>query len=104
VPEIILGIIGFAVVYPMIPAITLNVSDLDATRIALASYEAQLLWIQIIFSVHLSFIGVISKSYIGGLGTKFGTEEKASLALGFTMFLILSLLGWGISFLLTGRI
>jgi len=104
VPELILGIIGLVVVYSMIPAITMNVSDLDATRTALANYEAQLLWIQIIFSVPISIIAVVWKSYLGGLGTKFGTQKKASLALGFTVFLILSLLGWGISFLLTGRI
>jgi len=104
VPELILGIIGLVVVYSMIPAITMNVSDLDATRTALENYQAQVLWIQIIFSVPVSIIGVIWKSYLGGLGTKFGTQKKASLALGFTVFLILSLLGWGISFLLTGRI
>jgi hypothetical protein len=103
-PEIILGIISLAAVLAMIPAVTLNVSDLDATKIALANYEAQLLWTQIIFAIPLGIIGVIWKSYLGGLGTKFGTQEKASLALGFTVFLILGLLGWGISFVLTGRI
>jgi hypothetical protein len=103
-PELILGIISIAVVYPMIPQITFNVSDLAATRAALADYRAQLLWIQIVFSVPISIIYLIWKSYLGGLGTKFGTQKKASLALGFTVFLILGLLGWGISFLLTGRI
>ena len=88
----------------MIPAIILNVSDLDAARTTLANYQAQLLWIQIIFSVPVGIITAIWKSYLGGLGTKFGTKKKASLALGFTVFLILSLLGWGISFLLSGRI
>lgn len=102
--DLILGIISLAVVYPMIPAITLNVSDVDASRTAFTNYQSQLLWIQMIFSVPISIIAVIWKSYLGGLGTKFGTQKKASLALGFTVFLILSLLGWGISFLLTGRI
>jgi hypothetical protein len=103
-PELILGIISITVVYPMIPQITFNVSDLAATRAALADYRVQLLWIQIIFSVPISIISLIWKSYLGGLGTKFGTQKKASLALGFTVFLILGLLGWGISYLLTGRI
>jgi len=102
--DLIFGIISLAVVYPMIPAITFNVSDLDATRAALTNYQSQLLWIQLTFSVPISIIAVVWKSYLGGLGTKFGTQNKASLALGFTVFLILSLLGWGISFLLTGRI
>jgi len=103
-PDLILGIIGLAVVYPMMPAITLNVSDLAAARAALADYQAQLLWIQLIFSVPISLIALVWKSYLGGLGTEFGTQRKASLALGFTVFLILGLLAWGISFLLTGRI
>jgi hypothetical protein len=103
-PDLILGIISLAVVYPMIPAITLNVSDINAARAALADYRTQLLWIQLIFSVPISIIALIWKSYLGGLGTKFGTQKKASLAMGFTVFLILGLLAWGISYLLTGRI
>lgn len=103
-PELILGIISLAVVYPMIPTITFNVSDLAATRAAIANYQAQLLWLRIIVSLPIGIIILVWKSYLGGLGTKFGTQKKASLALGFTVFLILGLLGWGISFLLTGRI
>lgn len=103
-PELILGIISIAIVYPLIPSITLNVSDIDAARTALANYEAQLLWLRIIVSLPIGFIILIWKSYLGGLGTKFGTQKKATLAFGFIVFLILGLLGWGISFLLTGRI
>jgi hypothetical protein len=103
-PELILGIISFAVIYPMIPTITLNVSDIDAARRALTDFQATLLWIRIVFSLPISIISLLWKSYLGGLGTKFGTREKASLALGFVVFFVLGLIGWLISFALTGNL
>ncbi len=103
-PELILAIVSSAIVYPMIPTVTLNVSDLAATERAISDYQSQLLWITIVISIPLGILSLLWKSYVGGLGTKFGTEEKASLALGFAVFLILGLIGWLVSFALTGNV
>jgi hypothetical protein len=102
--DVIFGVIGLLVVYPLLPSVTLNVSDLDATRQALANFQAQALWIELAVSIPISFIALLWKSYLGGLGTNFGIHERCSVRLGFVVFFILALLGWLISFLIRGTI
>jgi len=77
---------------------------MEATRQALADYQAQELSIRLLFSILVSFIALLWKFYLGALGTKSGTYEKASVSLGFLVFFILGLLGWLISFLATHTI
>jgi hypothetical protein len=103
-PEIIFGFVGLLVVYWLIPSVTFNVSDLDSTRRALADYQANVFWIRLVFSIPLSLIGMVWKSWLGGLGTKFGTGERSSTVFGFFVFLGLSLLGWLVSFLVRGTV
>lgn len=104
IADLVFGVIGLIVIYSLIPPITFNVSDLEATRRALADYQAQVLGIKLLFSIPISFVGLLWKSYLGGLGTKFGTNEKSSVISGFVVFLGLALLGWLISFLVRGTI
>lgn len=102
--DIIFEVIGLLVVYPLMPSMTLNVSDFDATRQALANFQAQVLWIRLVIAIPIGFIGLLWKSYLGGLGTKFGTHEQCSVGRGFVVFLVLALIGWLISFLFRGTI
>lgn len=104
VADIIFGVIGLLVVFPLLPSLTLNVSDLDAARQALANFQAQVLWIELAVGIPIYLIALIWKSYLGALGTKFGTRERCSIRLGFVVFFILALLGWLISFLMRGTI
>lgn len=102
--DIIFGIIGLIVIYPLLPSITLNVSDLNAASQALADFRTKALGIEIAFTIPISLIGIIWKSYLGALGTKFGTHEHCRLTWAFITFFALALLGWLISFLLRGTI
>jgi hypothetical protein len=104
IADFIFGIIGLIALYALIPPITFNVSNMDATRQALADYQAQVLSIRLLFSIPVSFIALLWKSYLGALGTKSGTDKKASVSLGFFVFFILGLVGWLISFLTTNTI
>ena len=106
IADLVFGVIGLIVIYLFIPSITFNVSDLEATRRALADYQAQVLGIRLLFSIPFSVVGLLWKSYLGGLGTKFGTKKGsvAWAAWGFFVFLGLALLGWLISFLVRGTI
>jgi hypothetical protein len=96
--------LGLLVVYPLLPSITLNVSDLDAMRQAVANFQAQALWIELAISIPIDFIALLWKSYLGGLGTKFGTDDQCTLRWGFIVFFVLALFGWLISFLARGTI
>jgi hypothetical protein len=104
VADIIFTVISLLVVYPLLPSVTLNVSDLNAARQALADFQAQALWIELVVSIPISSIALLWKSYLGGLGTKFGTHEQCSVPKSFVVFLVLALLGWLISFLIRGTI
>jgi DNA-directed RNA polymerase subunit RPC12/RpoP len=104
IADVIFGIIGVLVVYPLTPSLTINVSDMTATQAAIANYQAQILWIRLAVSVPIGFVGLVWKSYLGGLGTKYGTDESSSLSQGFAVFIGLTLLGWLISFILTRNI
>jgi len=104
IADFIFGIIGLIALYALIPPITFNVSNMEATRQALTDYQAQVLSIRLLFSIPVSFIALLWKSYLGALGTKSGTHKKASVSLGFLVFFILGLLGWLISFLTTNTI
>jgi len=100
IADLIIGIVGAIIVIPLMPSVTFNVSDTSALQASIASYQAQVLWIRLAISLPLTFVGLIWKSYLGGLGTKFGTDERSSLAKGFAVFLGLALLGWLINFLI----
>lgn len=102
--DVIFGVVSLLVVYPLLPSLTLNVSNVDVARQALADFQAKVLWIRLTIEIPVGFIGMLWKSYLGGLGTKFGTHEKCSLGLGFLVFLVLALFGWLISFLVRGTI
>jgi hypothetical protein len=98
IADLIFGIIGEIVVFPLLPSVTINVSDTAATTQAIANFRAQVLPIELAISIPLGIIALVWKSYLGGLGTKVGTDERSSLGQGFAVFFVLGLFGWLISF------
>jgi len=96
--DIIVGVISYCVSWYLMPSITINTTDLQAAIQTMNSYKAQLSWLMLVYSLPLSFIGLIWKSYFGGLGAHFGTGEDCSLGKGVAVFFILGLIGLLISF------
>jgi len=92
-PDLLIAVVGILVVWFSFPQITFNLSDEVAATHALADYQAQMKWINLFSTLPLSLIGFFWKSYLGGLGTRFGTKEKCSFARGFAVFLVLGLVG-----------
>jgi hypothetical protein len=104
IADVVIGIVAFIIIYPLIPTLTINVSNLDAARQAVANFRSQYLGTALAVGIPTGLVGIIWKSYLGGLGTKSGTKERCKLSWGFTAFFILALLGWLISYLLTGNV
>jgi hypothetical protein len=71
---------------------------------AWANFRAQALQIQLNVSIPVGFMGILWKSYLGGLGAKFGTHERCSIRWGTIAFIAPALFGWLISFLLKGTV
>ena len=104
ISDFLFGIVGAISVYLLIPSVTFDVNNLDAARSAIANWEAQTYLVRLLYTIPLAFVGLIWKSFLGGLGTKFGTKENSSLLFGFLVFLGLALIGWLISYIATGTI
>ncbi|MFP3985124.1 MAG: zinc ribbon domain-containing protein [Candidatus Bathyarchaeia archaeon] len=99
-PELITGILEFFVVWFMLPTFHLETSNLDAARRTLTNYQTQLMSVRVLYSLPVLFFGLLWKSYLGGLGAYCGTKGKCTLRTGFTIFLVLGLVGILISFLI----
>lgn len=92
-PDLIFAIIGSVVVFYAVPQLTLDISNLEAARQSLANFSAQLSWLKWLYTLPLMLMSVLWKSYLGGLGTRFGTKEHCSLNKAFAIFFALGLLG-----------
>jgi len=80
---------------PVVIATSLSRSELAA------QLQSQIGWIRT-FSIPLSLLSLVWKSYLGGLGSHHGTGGKCSVSKGCAVFLVLALIGWAISFLIRG--
>jgi len=99
IADIIVSVIGGCISWYLMPSITINTTDLQAAIQTMNNYRAQLSWLMLVYSLPVSLIGLIWKSYFGGLGAHFGTGEDCSVGKGVAVFFILGLIGLLISFI-----
>jgi len=93
ISDLIFGVLGAVVVWVLLPQFTVDVSSVNAATQSLANFTAQANWLKLWYSLPFSFIGLAWKSYLGSLGTRFGTKEKCSLGRAFVVFFVLGLVG-----------
>ena len=98
--DIIMGLIGLCIGLFLLPTFRLESTDLEAMRQAFNGYEAQLDQLALVYCLPFSLFGLLWKSYLGGLGTRFGTKEKCSLRMGIVVFFALGLIGFMILFII----
>jgi hypothetical protein len=96
--DAVIMIIGVAVSWFLIPTFQVDTTDLNVAIQQMNDYQAQVNLLRLTFSLPFNLLAVIWKSYLGGLGTHFGTREKCSKLTGFAIFFVLSLVGLLISF------
>jgi hypothetical protein len=96
--DIVVGIIGICLSWFLIPSFTVDTTDLQVAIQEMNNYMAQLTSLQLLYSLPVSFIGLLWKSYLGGLGASFGTKDKCSLRGGIIIFFVLGLIGLLFSF------
>lgn len=98
IADLIFSILGIFVLF-LLPQLTIDLSNLDVARQTIANYRAQLSWNKVLFTLPFSLVGLLWKSYLGSLGTRFGTKEKCSLSTAFVVFFVFGLIGLLISFI-----
>lgn len=104
IADVIIGIVAFILAFELMPSVTINVTSVDAARQSVANFRSQYFETSLAIGIPSGLLGIIWKSYLGGLGTKTGTREQCTLSKAFAIFFFLALLGWLISYLLTGTI
>jgi hypothetical protein len=96
--NVVMGLIGLFVIWSFIPSIVIDTTDLEAALVQLANYEAQIAWLQIVYTIPTLLIELVWKSYLGALGAHFGTRKMCSMGQGVGIFLILGLIGLALNF------
>lgn len=99
IADLIVAILGIFVLWFLLPTFQFDTTNLEAARLALNDYQAQLNWLRLVYSLPVSLFGLLWKSYLGGLGAHFGTREQCSLGTGIAVFFVLGLIGFLISFI-----
>jgi hypothetical protein len=97
--DVIFGILGICLSLFLIPSLSIDTEDFQAAVQVMDNYRSQITWLKLFYTLPVSFLALLWKSYLGGLGTHFGTEEKCSLGTGIAVFFVLGLLGLLISFI-----
>jgi hypothetical protein len=98
IADVILGFLGTMVLFFSFPTFTIDTANLGAMEQALTNYRAQFERLRLVYTLPTYLFGLIWKSYLGGLGTYFGTKEKCSIGKGFILFFFLGLLSLLLTF------
>jgi len=94
--DTIVGFASLATFWFFIPLIKIDVTNLELARQFIANLRAQLNWLWLCW-LPVSILGIVWKSYLGGLGANFGTSGKCPIKLGFAVFSCIGLVGLLIS-------
>jgi len=97
IADVVFSIIGIAISWLILPTFHVDTTDLNAAIQQMNDYRAQINLLKLTYTLPVSLLGITWKSYLGGLGTHFGTNEKCSIRTGFAIFFALSLIGLLIS-------
>lgn len=99
IADLILSSISGIIVLYLMPSIHLDTNDLEqAMDMVKNVYEPQLRSIRQ-DSLPITFAAIIWKSFLGGIGTHFGTDERCSKFAGIGVFFLLALVVFGFSLL-----
>jgi len=90
--NLILSLISVPILVYFSPAISIDTSNLEAARQLLASYQSQLVALKFTFTIPSLFLTLLWKSYLGALGTNFGTKHMCKVSGAFLIFFLLGLI------------
>jgi len=99
IAEFVLGLISGIMVLYLMPTIHIDTSNLDQAMETLRTvYMPQIISIRQ-YALPITFVAILWKSFLGGVGTHFGTDEKCSKVMGFVVFFLLALISFAFSLL-----
>lgn len=90
--EVVVNIIMVVTLPFFVPVFHLDVDNLEAAAQAAQALQSQLMLLSI-YRLPITFLTLIWKSYLGGIGTHYGTREMCSKTMGIAVFFLLGLIG-----------
>jgi len=97
VANLIVSLVTLPLVPFIFPVIQIDTTNLEAARIWMESYTAQLAGLEFYFTLPTLFVALLWKSYLGGVGTYHGTEEMCKVSGAFFLFFLLGLISVAIT-------
>ncbi len=94
--DVVFAAIGTVFGWIVSPTLVIDVSNETAARLAIAQYQETIAG-RFLYTVPVMLVGLIWKSYLGGIGAHFGTDKRSPKLRGILVFLILGLIGLVIS-------
>jgi len=99
IAEFVLGLVSGIIVLYFMPTIQIDTSNFEqAVEMLRNVYRPQILSIRQ-YALPITFVAILWKSFLGGIGTHFGTDEKCSKSMGIAVFFLLALVSFALSFL-----
>ena len=96
----ILSIVSVILAWILIPPVVIDTNNLELAIILMEQQNAALITYQFMITFPLALIGMLWKSYLGGLGAHEGTRKVCSFEKGMAVFVLLGLIGLAIDFLM----
>lgn len=96
--QVAVGAILTAVTPLILPEFHLDITNLETVTQAIETYTSQTMTL-LLAQLPINLVVLVWKSYLGGVGTHFGTEKMCSKGMGIGVFLLLGFIGFAVSLL-----
>jgi hypothetical protein len=92
VADVVVSIIGIVVLWYFVPTLVVDVSNQEAAQQAMTDWQTKISWLKAFYTLPATVLGLLWKSYLGGLGSHFGTQRRCSVVKGTVVFILLGLI------------
>jgi len=92
IADLVVSILSVPIVWALTPTITIDMTNQQTLSQSIAAAQSQISNARWLFSLPLTVVGLVWKSYLGGLGANFATNDACSKRKGFAVFFILALI------------
>lgn len=92
IADLVVSVVSIPIVWALTPSITVDASSSQTLSQSITSLQSQITSARWLFSLPLAVVGLVWKSYLGGLGANSATNGACSKRKGFIVFFVLALI------------
>lgn len=90
--EVVVSIIFMVAASFFVPVVHIDVDNLEASAQAVQAWKSETMVVYL-YRLPINFLTLVWKSYLGGIGSHYGTKEMCSKTMGIAVFFFLGLIG-----------